>query len=280
MTANVGGGTLGQDAPRIKNDDAVAIFGFLHEVSRDDDGHAVLGEVGDALPKLAAGERVGAAGRFVEKEDIGFVQQRRRHRQALLEAAGQFAARQPGERRQLEVLERPVNALPFVVAAQIVGAGEELKIFGDRELSVKREFLSDIADALAGRVARMAQVESGHAQGAAAGREEAAQHAKRRRLAGPVGPQQPEDLPALDFEADVIDRGEVAETPDQIVDLNDGLAGSRCRCGMGRDTGISDLGRFMRNGAMQQHHESIFKTGRYRLDLRVLEKIIQARMIL
>ena len=109
------------------------------------------------------------------------------------------------------------------VAAQTVGAGEEFEVFGHRELPVERELLGDVADALPGRGAGVAQVDARHAQRAAGGRQQAAQHPKRRRLAGAVGSEQPEDFAAMDFKADVIDRREGPETPDQIVYLDHGL---------------------------------------------------------
>ena len=63
----------------------------------------------------------------------------------------------------------------------------------------------------------MPQVDAGHAQRAAGGRQQAAEHAKGRRLAGAVGAEQAEDLAALHLEADVIDRGEVAELAHQVA---------------------------------------------------------------
>ena len=157
VSADFGRCALGQDFSRIENDNAVAILGFFHEVSGDDDGHAVLGQIGDTLPKFAAGKRVGAAGGFVQEKDFRLVQERRRHRQPLLETARQLAARQFGQGCQLEVLHRPVDALAFAVAAQIVSAGEEFEVFGDGELTVERELLGHVADALAGRGAGMAR---------------------------------------------------------------------------------------------------------------------------
>ena len=170
---------------------------------------------------------------------------------------------------QLEVLHRPVNSLPFAVAAQAVGAGEELEVLGDRELSVEREFLGDVADALPGRGASVAQVNSRHAQRAAAGREQAAQHPKRRRLPRSVGTEQTENLSPMDFKADMIDRRESPEAPDQVVYLDHGLACVIGPVGMRRDVGILHNSRVMRSGAMQQHHEAVFEARLHRPRIRV-----------
>ena len=53
---------------------------------------AACGKRRDAPPELAPRQRIGAAGGFVQKQDLGLVQQAGGHRQALLEAAGQLAA--------------------------------------------------------------------------------------------------------------------------------------------------------------------------------------------
>ena len=55
------------------------------------------------------------------------------------------------------------------------------------------------------------------------GRQQAAQHLHRRRLAAAVGAEEAEDLTALDPEADMIDRNEIAESLRQAVRLDDHL---------------------------------------------------------
>ena len=52
-----------------------------------------FGQRRDAPPELAPRQRIGAAGGLVQKQNLRLVQQRRGHRQPLLEAAGQMAAR-------------------------------------------------------------------------------------------------------------------------------------------------------------------------------------------
>ena len=70
-----------------------------------------FGQGGDAPPELAARQRIGAAGRLVEEQDLGLVQQGGGHRQALLEAAGQLAAGEARQRFELELLAATVDAL-------------------------------------------------------------------------------------------------------------------------------------------------------------------------
>ena len=71
---------------------------------------------------------------------------------------------------------------------------------------------------------------------AAAGREDAAEHADRRRFARPVGTQEAEDFAAADLEADPVDGHEAAEPLLQVPD-DDGFAGRRRAEGGGRKDG-------------------------------------------
>jgi hypothetical protein len=79
------------------------------------------------------------------------VKQCRGHGQALLEAAGQLAARLLGEGCEFELPQCPFDALTPPASAQAVSAGEEIQIFHYGKLAVKAEFLGDIADVPAGR---------------------------------------------------------------------------------------------------------------------------------
>ena len=91
----------------IHDRDPVAVFRLLHEVRGDDDGHALLGERGDAAPEGAARQRIGAAGRLIEKQDLRLVQQRRGHGEALLVAARQLRARSCARARRARIAPAP-----------------------------------------------------------------------------------------------------------------------------------------------------------------------------
>ena len=151
------------------------------------------------------------------------MQQRRGHRQPLLEPAGQIAAGQSCEGCELKLLQSPVDAVSLARGPEVIGAGEELQILGHRELAVKRELLGDVADPLARRGAGATQIHSRHPQRAAGSGQQSAQHAKRRGLACAVGTEQAEDLAPLNIEADVVNGNETAELADQIADLDDGV---------------------------------------------------------
>ena len=62
--------------------------------------------------------------------------------------AGQLAAGQPSQRRQIKLLQRqPMRSR--LRATQPVSTGEELQVLSNGKLTVERELLSHIADSLA-----------------------------------------------------------------------------------------------------------------------------------
>ena len=139
---------------------AVAIFGLFHEMRGDDDRHALLGQRRDPPPELAPRQRIGAAGRLVEEQDLAA-------RAAAPPPSPGAACSRPAIARSASCIsgfssncrERPGDALALAAAAKPVGAGEEIQVLGDRELPVERELLRHVADALPGRRARGAQIE-------------------------------------------------------------------------------------------------------------------------
>ena len=65
-------------------------------------------------------------------------------------------------------------------------------------------------------------VEAADGGAAGGGRQQAAQDADGGRLPRPVGPQKAEDLAARDVERNIVDRHEIAEAFDQILDADGG----------------------------------------------------------
>src|SRR5204862_3317448 len=57
------------------------------------------------------------------------------------------------------------------------------------------------------------------------GAQQRGEHLDGRRLAGAVGAEEREDLAGLDVEGDVVDGGDGAERPDDVLDADDGVSG-------------------------------------------------------
>ena len=78
------------EAAAVDDRDAVAVLRLVEIVRRDEHRHARRREVIDEAPELAAGQRIDAAGRLVEKDDRRLVQDGAAEREALAPAAGQI----------------------------------------------------------------------------------------------------------------------------------------------------------------------------------------------
>src|SRR5262249_25169213 len=143
VTADFSGRAVRQNFAGVHDYGAVAIFGLFHEMGSDDDGHALLSQHRDAPPKVAASQGVCAAGWPIKKENLRLVQQRRRHRQSLLVAAGKLPAGEARKTLKLKLLDGPVDASSPLRAEQSIRAGKEFEIFADGQLAIEREFLGD-----------------------------------------------------------------------------------------------------------------------------------------
>ena len=85
------GRALGDDPAPVDQADAVAILGLVEEVGRDHHRDPALDQGIDVRPELAAGQRVDAGGRLVEKQHVRLVHDRAGQREPLLEPQWQRA---------------------------------------------------------------------------------------------------------------------------------------------------------------------------------------------
>ena len=76
-------------APRDDRDSVGQELGFFHVVGREKDRLPAVLESLEHIPDLASGVRVEPGRRFVEKDDLGIVDQRGGDPEPLLEAAGE-----------------------------------------------------------------------------------------------------------------------------------------------------------------------------------------------
>ena len=229
----------------------------------DHDGGAALRQRGDAPPKRAARQRVGATGRLVEKQDFRLVQQTHRHRQPLFQAAGQLARPLLLPTAQVELVQHGFAAFAQAFAAQAVGLAEKMQVFQHAQIAVERELLRHIADAAARVCGGGAHVQPGYSGFAAAGGQQAAQHAEGGGFARAVGAEQTENFAVRHVEGGVVHRHEIAETAHQIADGNRGgvVAGKRRAAAF--DGGHIGAGIVFLPRA-QQHHKAVFQARRHR----------------
>src|SRR5579871_3203696 len=75
----------------MQQTDAIATLGFVEIRRGDEYGDAVLNELVENGPEIAARQRVHTVGRLVEEENLRVMEQRAHERELLLHAAGKFA---------------------------------------------------------------------------------------------------------------------------------------------------------------------------------------------
>ena len=87
-----GGGRVHRKQLAIAHDaDALAVFGFVHVMGRDQDRDATLGQTVDEIPESPAGIGIDAAGRLIQEQQPGLVHQCDTEGQSLPPARGQAA---------------------------------------------------------------------------------------------------------------------------------------------------------------------------------------------
>src|SRR2546423_15332224 len=188
-----------------------AAFGLVHVMRGDEKRHALAGEFEKQVPQFAARDGIDPCGRFVEEQNGWFVHEGARHRQTLAPAAGKKRGApvqvwlEMGDRD--EIVPAPFQ---FAIRKAVEFAGEN-KVLVHGQLVVEGKFLRNVADHFLGGFAFARDVVAGDT-GRAVGRfEDAAEHPYYGRLAGTVRTEESKDRAARDREADVIDRGEIAE---------------------------------------------------------------------
>ena len=139
---------------------------------------------------------------------------------------------------ELDHLEQLAGAPAAVRGAHPVEAALQLEELAPRLHRVEPDLLQRDADPLAHLVALLIDVEPVDQRGALARRQQRAEHPDRRRLAGPVGAEEPEDLPARNGEVDPAHGLDlVAEAADEPPSLDRGLCrGGAQWCSMTRST--------------------------------------------
>ena len=156
--------------------------------------------------------RVQGRGGLVEEDDRRIVEQGPGDRELLLHAlaerAGDVVAPLP-EREQAQVA---FDALGAGGGVEVVQATEELEVVARRQLVVEARRLGQDADPRPDSVRLLADVEALDRRRALARGDERGEHPDRRRLAGPVGSQQAQDLAPRDRQIHVADRPQVPKS--------------------------------------------------------------------
>ena len=167
------------------------------------DQHAdtVIGPLADGVPEQGPGQRVHSRCRFVQQHDLGPVGQRRDERDLAL-----------GPQRQVADEHIPVLGQVVVQRGRrdSVGAGHERQVLGDGQIGVQAQILRHVTRVAGGAPAPIRRTAQ-HPDAPLRGRDQPKQHPDQRRLAGPVGAEQPDHLSATDVHRHLVHGGERTE---------------------------------------------------------------------
>ena len=155
------------------------------------------------------------AERLVHQHELRLEHQRARDRDALLLAAGELRRPAAAEAAELHHVQRALDPLRDLVARHAAHRQREADVLGHRHVREQRVVLEHHADLAL--VRRQARQRLALEQDLAGGRRlEAGEHHQRRRLARARGPEQRQELAALDVEMEIVD-----DARDAVVGLAD-----------------------------------------------------------
>ena len=106
-------------------------------------------------------------------------------------------------------------------AVDAVGRGEEVQVFFDRQVFVDAEEVGDVADLLAHRLRLPQDVDAVDLHPAGEIAEQRRQHLDGRRLARPVGADEPEHFPRGDLQRDAADGRQLPVAHPQAFHVDD-----------------------------------------------------------
>jgi hypothetical protein len=215
----VGGRVERHQPPRLEHADAAAQQLGLFEVMRGEhDSVPVVVQAPYETPKPLAQFDVDARGGLIEHDHRGLVHQRLRHQHATLHAAGQGSHVGAGFGRQVEMVHHLVD--PVAVGAQPEIAGLELERLAHREERVEHQLLRHHSQHAPRAAVIVDHVGTHDLHAARAGSRQPGDDADQRGLAGPVRPEQSEDLPGFDGERHAGERLKRAVALLDIPDLD------------------------------------------------------------
>jgi hypothetical protein len=214
---SVGGG-VGDDLAAGQEDEPVGqVVGFVDVVGGEHDGGAGGGEVLHRGPRSAPGFGVESGGGFVEEQDLGSANDPDGHVDPAALTAREDSHAGLGVVGEVHHFEDLTDS-----AGVRVEAGEYRQGVSHGELGVEAGGLQDQSDAGTPPAVTAVGVDAEDPGGAAGGGEEAFEHLKRGRLAGPVWSEDGHELTLRYFEADVVDGREVPEVLGEPVDDDGG----------------------------------------------------------
>ena len=211
----------GEHPPPMHQRNAVAAFGLVHEMGRQEDGDPIIaGKIDQRAPEGVAGDRIDARGGFVENEHGRPVEHGHRQLQPLLDAERQALRLGVGHSFQIVAFEQLVDPGFDLVRRQMVELGMQIEILPHRKLAVEGERLRHVADVLA-RLHVVGAHRLAEQFGRAFGdRQQSGHHFHGCRFSAAVRAEEAENLAAADAKAHMVDGDEIAEPARKPIRLD------------------------------------------------------------
>ena len=206
---------LFDDATAVHDGEHVAQkLRLLHVVRGQHNGAPLGADLIDQSPQVAPRLRIEACGRFIQKQNLGVVDQRECEQAALALTAGELGdvAIQKG----LELADG--DKLLEWAGAWIHRGKRAQRVVHGQKIHQRRGLKLDPDAALKARVARCAPIQHLASRRLA----NAFDNLDGGRLAGPVGSEQPKANPFFDGERHIFHRYHIAEALMQVADLQKG----------------------------------------------------------
>jgi len=170
------------------------LVGLLEVLGGEEDRGAGCVDAADLVPDGEPGSRVQSGRGLVEEQDLGLVDERARQIEAALHPSGIGLGPPFGGVRQTDQLEQLIGAVAPGGACDPIEPALELEQLAAGLHRIEPDLLQRDADISPHLVVIAHHVVARH-QGAATGRrQQGAQHPDRGGLAGPVRPEEAEDL--------------------------------------------------------------------------------------
>jgi hypothetical protein len=211
----------GHDLALVNDRDAIAALGFVHVVGGEEHGGRLAGaQRVDVLPDVDTRLGVEPNRRLVEEEDSRHVEETAGDLEPSLHPARVEPSLLVGPVGKADHFEQLGHAGVDVRARQPIHHAVEAEVLRSRQVVVERELLENEPDVRPYRVRCPRHVVARDSGDPTRRMQQRAQHRDGRRLTGPIGAEESEQLAGLDTERNAVNRGEVAEPFDQIVDFD------------------------------------------------------------
>lgn len=193
--------------PVIDHADTVCqLVGFIEVLSGQQNGGSAGDQILDQVPEVDPALRIYTGGRLVEKQDLGFANQRGGEIEATAHTTRVGANRTIGRIGEVDSVQDFVGSLPRFMSGEVVEASHHLNVFTPRQVFIDGGVLAGQPDVCAGRRGIGRHINAGNFGIAGVGTQQCGQNTNQRGLSGTVRPEQPVDDACLELEAHAVER--------------------------------------------------------------------------